>query len=57
MNTYTSQSTITAGHAVGKPGLFQTAQGEKLGLPFALITSLFLLWGFCNGMIDILTRQ
>ncbi|HEX9046393.1 MAG TPA: sugar MFS transporter [Verrucomicrobiae bacterium] len=26
-------------------------------MTFALVTSLFLLWGFCNGMIDILNKH
>ena len=26
-------------------------------LTFVLVTSLFLLWGFCNGMIDILNKH
>jgi hypothetical protein len=28
-----------------------------LFVTFALVTSLFLLWGFCNGMIDILNKH
>src|SRR6476620_12141287 len=57
LNTYTSQSTIGTGGGISKPGLFRTAQGENLTVTFALITSLFLLWGFCNGMIDILNKH
>ena len=38
-------------------GLFNTADGTNLVVPFVLITSLFLLWGFCNGMIDILNKH
>ncbi len=38
-------------------GLFRTADGKNLFLTFALVTSLFLLWGFCNGMIDILNKH
>jgi FHS family L-fucose permease-like MFS transporter len=37
--------------------LFKTAAGKNLFLTFALVTSLFLLWGFCNGMIDILNKH
>jgi MFS transporter, FHS family, L-fucose permease len=37
--------------------LFKTADGKNLFITFALVTSLFLLWGFCNGMIDILNKQ
>jgi FHS family L-fucose permease-like MFS transporter len=38
-------------------GLFRTADGKNLFIVFALVTSLFLLWGFCNGMIDILNKH
>ena len=37
--------------------MFRTADGSNLAVPFILITSLFLLWGFCNGMIDILNKH
>jgi FHS family L-fucose permease-like MFS transporter len=38
-------------------GLFKTADGKNLFITFALVTTLFLLWGFCNGMIDILNKH
>ena len=38
-------------------GLFRTADGRNFAVTFVLITSLFLLWGFCNGMIDILNKH
>ena len=38
-------------------GLFRTADGRNFTLTFVLITSLFLLWGFCNGMIAILIKH
>jgi FHS family L-fucose permease-like MFS transporter len=38
-------------------GLFTTADGKNLFVTFALVTTLFLLWGFCNGMIDILNKH
>ena len=37
--------------------MFRTADGKNLFITFALVTSLFLLWGFCNGMIDILNKH
>jgi FHS family L-fucose permease-like MFS transporter len=37
--------------------LFKTADGKNFFITFALVTSLFLLWGFCNGMIDILNKH
>ena len=51
-----STPTITA-RPVVSAGLFRTAEGENLAFTFALLTSLFLLWGFCNGMIDILNKH
>src|SRR5579862_4393761 len=56
MNTYTAESTTIAS-PVGKAGLFRTADGKNFAVVFVLITSLFLLWGFCNGMIDILNKH
>ena len=38
-------------------GLFRTADGKNLFITFALVTTLFLMWGFCNGMIDILNSH
>ena len=48
----TSNSSGTKGGS-----LFRTADGKYLFVTFALVTSLFLLWGFCNGMIDILNKH
>jgi len=48
----------TEARSTGKSGgLFKTADGKNLFITFALVTSLFLLWGFCNGMIDILNKH
>jgi MFS transporter, FHS family, L-fucose permease len=40
-----------------KPGLFTSADGKSLFVQFALVSSLFLLWGFCNGMIDVMDKH
>src|SRR5579863_995999 len=40
-----------------KPGLFVDAQGRNLFFTFCLVSSLFLLWGFCNGMIDVMDKH
>ena len=40
-----------------KPGMFQMPDGKSLGFTFALVSSLFLLWGFCNGMIDTMDKH
>jgi fucose permease len=42
--------------AKGK-SLFRTADGKNHAFLFLLITSLFLLWGVCNGMIDVLNKH
>jgi len=47
----------TPGISVDRGGLFRTADGKNFAVTFVLITSLFLLWGFCNGMIDILNKH
>jgi FHS family L-fucose permease-like MFS transporter len=57
MTLYTSDSTTPAVPANPNGGLFRTADGKNLAITFVLITSLFLLWGFCNGMIDILNKH
>lgn len=38
-------------------GLFRTADGKNYAFLFLLVTSLFLVWGVCNGMIDILNKH
>src|SRR5215469_2670494 len=57
MNTYTAGSATITSQDVPKASLFRTADGKNFALTFLLITSLFLLWGFCNGMIDILNKH
>jgi FHS family L-fucose permease-like MFS transporter len=37
--------------------MFRTADGRNLGPVFALVCALFFLWGFGNGMIDVLNKQ
>jgi FHS family L-fucose permease-like MFS transporter len=41
----------------GGGGLFRLPDGKNLFITFALVTTLFLLWGFCNGMIDNLNKH
>lgn len=36
---------------------FRTAEGKNYAFIFLLVSSLFLLWGVCNGMIDILNKH
>lgn len=40
-----------------KPSLFRTPDGRNHAFTFALVSSLFLLWGFCNGMIDVMDKH
>ncbi len=37
--------------------LFRTADGLDCSFTFLLVCSLFLLWGFCNGMIDVMDKH
>jgi FHS family L-fucose permease-like MFS transporter len=38
-------------------GLFRTLEHGNLVFTFSLVSSLFLLWGFCNGMIDVMDKH
>ena len=37
--------------------MFTTDDGKSVALTFALVSSLFLLWGLCNGMIDVMDKH
>jgi FHS family L-fucose permease-like MFS transporter len=37
--------------------MFRSADGKNLFVTFLLVSSLFLLWGFCNGMIDVMDKH
>jgi MFS transporter, FHS family, L-fucose permease len=37
--------------------LFVTDDGRNVLFTFILVSSLFLLWGFCNGMIDVMDKH
>jgi FHS family L-fucose permease-like MFS transporter len=39
------------------PGLFQLPDGKNMAVTFVLVSSLFLLWGLCNGMIDVMDKH
>ena len=39
------------------PGMFVGSNGKSLVVTFCLVSSLFLLWGFCNGMIDVMDKH
>jgi FHS family L-fucose permease-like MFS transporter len=40
-----------------KQNMFITEGGANLFFVFCLVSSLFLLWGFCNGMIDVMDKH
>jgi fucose permease len=40
-----------------KQGMFVLADGRNVFFTFCLVSSLFLLWGFCNGMIDVMDKH
>ena len=37
--------------------MFVTQDGQNLLFTFLLLSSFFLLWGFCNGMIDVMDKN
>lgn len=37
--------------------MFVTDDGKSVLFTFTLVSSLFLLWGFCNGMIDVMDKH
>ncbi len=40
-----------------KQSLFVADDGKNLIVTFILVSSLFLLWGVCNGMIDVMDKH
>lgn len=40
-----------------KHGFFVTEDGRNVLFTFILVSSLFLLWGVCNGMIDVMDKH
>ena len=53
MNTPVSPTPSTGKSA----SWFRTADGKNYAFIFVLVSSLFLLWGVCNGMIDVLNKH
>jgi FHS family L-fucose permease-like MFS transporter len=47
----------TKSRAGGSGKLFSTADGKNYALVFLLVCSLFLLWGFCSGLLDNLNKH
>ena len=46
-----------SGSTATKTGMFQLADGKNMLFTFLLVSSLFLLWGICNGMIDVMDKH
>src|ERR1035437_9966132 len=40
-----------------KQRMFVGSDGKSLLFTFCIVSSLFLLWGFCNGMIDVMDKH
>ncbi|HEY6900166.1 MAG TPA: MFS transporter, partial [Puia sp.] len=40
-----------------KTSLLRSADGVSFLLPFAMVASLFLLWGFAHGLLDVLDKH
>jgi len=40
-----------------KKSMFVTQDGKNVLFTFILVSSLFLLWGFCNGLIDVMDKH
>lgn len=43
--------------AGSRRGMFITDRGQNVLVTFLLLLSLFALWGFCNGMIDVMDKH
>src|SRR5579864_9667546 len=43
--------------STNQQGMFRDETGRSLAFTFALVSSLFLLWGVCNGMIDVMDKH
>jgi FHS family L-fucose permease-like MFS transporter len=56
MITPTTTTTATQSQSSGV-GLFRTADGKNYLVTFVLMSSLFLLWGFCSGLLDNLNKH
>jgi len=56
MITPTSTGSSNNGQNKGG-GLFRLPDGQNMLVTFILVTSLFLVWGVCNSMIDILNKH
>jgi fucose permease len=49
--------TTTSPSSIKSTSWFRTAEGKNYAFIFVLVSSLFLLWGVCNGMLDVLNKH
>lgn len=40
-----------------KISIFSTSDGRNYLIPFALVTTLFFLWGFAHSILDVLNKH
>jgi FHS family L-fucose permease-like MFS transporter len=48
---------VTELSQAGVSRIFAGSDGRSLRFTFALVSSLFLVWGLCNGMIDVMDKH
>jgi len=53
----TTASPSAPGQKRGFSETFRAADGSSYVVPFVLVCTLFFLWGFTNGMLDVLNKQ
>lgn len=57
MNTPASASVERIDPRTAKRGMFILRDGRNVAFTFVLLILLFALWGFCNGMIDVMDKH
>ena len=57
MDSHTRRQQSQPDLDTGQKGLFVTPEHGNVVFTFSLVSSLFLLWGFCNGMIDVMDKH
>jgi len=53
----TTSSSASTGPKRSFAETFRGADGQSYVVPFLLVCTLFFLWGFTNGMLDVLNKQ
>jgi len=56
-STTVAGSTAPAVARADEKGMFITPDGQNVLFTFVLVVFLFALWGFCNGMIDVMDKH